>query len=568
MSSSNRETQAALAFHNASKYRAIRDETGEERFVMGSPPDPDSAAYEEDPALRPLPYKIYETLAPIPLPRDLPTTALPGLEALSRTGAESKPAEAVVLDVAALARIALLSNGLIGRTRVHQQQERTLEYRTAGGTGALYHLELYFVCGDLPDLPAGIYHYAADDHSLRQLRAGDFRQVLVQASGSEPALAEAPAILAVTSTFWRNAWFYRVRAYRHTYWDSGTVLSHVFAVAAALDLPAEVVLGYADTPANALLGVDGQREAVVALCALGRGSGPVSASPAVTPIDYPTRPLSSQEHTFSAITTMHQATALVSGEEAATWRNGRLLRTPTVPQGPLIRLRPLPEDALPTLPIEELVFKRRSARHYDSRQPVPFSSFSTLLDRSSRGWATDCLALDAPPLHDLYLIVHNVEGLADGIYLHHPHLHAVELLREGLFRDQATRIALEQEYAGAAHVNCYYLTDLAPVLEIYGNRGYRIAQMECAVYAGKLQLAAHALGLGTVGSTSYDDEVIEFFSPYASGKSYMFVVVFGSRQGRVLNRSHYGVIKGRAELRVPVRESLAFPYRLWLLVWE
>jgi hypothetical protein len=116
------------------------------------------------------------------------------------------------------------------------------------------------------------------------------------------------------------------------------------------------------------------------------------------------------------------------------------------------------------------------------------------------------------------------------VYLHYPQLHAVELLREGLFGDQATRIAVDQEYAGTAQVNCYYLTDLAPVLDCYGNRGYRIAQLECALYAGKLQLAAHALGLGTVGSTSYDDEVIEFFSPHASGKSYMFVVVFGMRQ--------------------------------------
>jgi SagB-type dehydrogenase family enzyme len=310
------------------------------------------------------------------------------------------------------------------------------------------------------------------------------------------------------------------------------VLSHVFAVAAALDLPAEVVLGFAAAPANALFGVDGRREAVVVLCALGCGSEPAPASPDVTPLDYPIRPLSAHEHTFSAITTMHQSSELVSGEEAAIWRAGWSLRAPPAPQGRLIPLRPLPDDALPLLPIEEMIFKRRSARHYDPEQTVPFSSFSTLLDRSSRGWATDCLAPHAAPLHDLYLIVHNVEGLADGIYLHHPNLHAVELLREGLFRDQATRIAVEQEYAGAAHVNCYYLTDLAPVLEVYGNRGYRIAQLECAVYAGKLQLAAHALGLGTVGSTSYDDEVIEFFSPHASGKSYMFVVVFGSRQRR------------------------------------
>ncbi|MGO8951123.1 MAG: SagB/ThcOx family dehydrogenase [Ktedonobacterales bacterium] len=138
----------------------------------------------------------------------------------------------------------------------------------------------------------------------------------------------------------------------------------------------------------------------------------------------------------------------------------------------------------------------------------------------------------APPLHDLYLIVHNVERLTDGIYLHHPEFHAVELLRASTFRDQATRIALEQEYAGAAHVNCYYLTDLTPVLECYGNRGYRVAQLECAIHAGKLQLATHALGLGTVGSTAFDDEVVELFSPHASGKSYMFVAVFGAKRPR------------------------------------
>jgi SagB-type dehydrogenase family enzyme len=498
VTSSNRETQAALAFHNASKYSVIRDETGEERFVMGSPPDPDSAAYEEDPALLPLPYKIYETLTPIPLPRDLPPTTLPGLEALSRTGASLSGAGEAVPDLAALARIALLSNGLLGRTHTNPHRERTVEFRTAGGTGALYHLELYFICADLPELAAGIYQYAAHDHSLRQLRAGDYRQVLVEASSSEEALAEAPAILAITSTFWRNAWYYRVRAYRHTYWDSGTMLSHVFAVAAALNLPVKLVLGYADAHANALLGVDGQREAVVALCALGHSSGPAPSAPPVTPLDLPTRPLSAHEHTFSAITTMHQASSLISSGEAAAWRASQLRRTPPMPTGPLTQLRPQPDDMLPTMSIEELVFKRRSARHYDPLQAVPFSSFSTLLDRSSRGGATDCLALDAPPLHDLYLIIHNVEGLADGIYLHHPHLRAVELLREGLFRDQATRIAAEQEYAGTAQVNCYYLTDLAPVLACYGNRGYRVAQLECALYAGKLQLAAHALGLGTV----------------------------------------------------------------------
>ena len=55
---------------------------------------------------------------------------------------------------------------------------------------------------------------------------------------------------------------------------------------------------------------------------------------------------------------------------------------------------------------------------------------------------------------------------------------------------------------------------------------------EAALFAGKLHLGAHALGLGAVGSTSVDDEVIRFFSPHAAGKSYMFIVVFGRRRKR------------------------------------
>jgi hypothetical protein len=42
------------------------------------------------------------------------------------------------------------------------------------------------------------------------------------------------------------------------------------------------------------------------------------------------------------------------------------------------------------------------------------------------------------------------------------------------------------------------------------------------VVAGRLYLAAHAVGLRAIGSTSLDDEVVEFFSPHAVGSGYLF----------------------------------------------
>ena len=78
----------------------------------------------------------------------------------------------------------------------------------------------------------------------------------------------------MTSTFWRNAWRYRERAYRHTYWDAGTSLSHILAVAASAHVATELVFGYADPLVNALLDVDGVRESTVALVALGTARRP------------------------------------------------------------------------------------------------------------------------------------------------------------------------------------------------------------------------------------------------------------------------------------------------------
>lgn len=511
----------AQEFHDATKYYALSDETSDDRIGIGDPAAGTGAIWQKDWDIKPELHKIYETAPATGLTRDLPGTGRPAIDSLSATGAGG----AGVPDRALLGRLGLLTNGLLNRSLV-TRDGRTHQFRTAGGTGAMYHLELYFVCGELADLAAGVYQYSTVDHTLRLLRAGDFRAALVDATGDEPAVATAPVVLALTSTFWRNAWRYRERAYRHVFWDAGTSLSHLLAVAASVDVPAELVFGYADQLVNDLLGVDGQRESAVALVALGHSSEVPQIVPPVDALDLPTRRLSPAEVTFHAITDMHRASSLTSGDEAAAWRARRWARPAREPLGQLITLRPTAEPG--PAPVEQTILRRRSTRKYDPDVAIPFEAFSTLLDRSTRGVASDVL-VPGSPLTELHLIVNAVEGLAPGVYRHHPSLGAVELVREGDFRDQATRIAAAQSYAGLAHVNLYYLADLPAIVERYGPRGYRLAQLEGALHAGKLHLGTHTMGLGAVGSTSFDDEVIEFFSPAAQGLSYMFVTVFGKR---------------------------------------
>ena len=528
MTDSNRDLNAARAFHAATSYVSFRDEDGQPQYGMGTPPDLEPEIWEEDWSLDPRMYKLYTDLPPIELPTEIAPSRAPALQVLTRTGAIANPHTAVP-DLAAVASLARLSNGLTNRHRMTRTRG-VVEFRAAATTGARYHLELYVVCGDLPDLEAGVYHYGAHDHSLRQLRSGDFRGVLVDASGREPSLAEAPVVVVLTSTFWRNAFRYKARAYRHTFWDAGTLLANTLAVAASLELPTNLVLGYADGAVNQLLGVDGEREATVVLCAVGRGAPAPVAMSEVQPIAHPTEPLSPAEVTFPHIPRMHAASSLTSGADAAAWRANPLRRVAAPPQLSPIALAPLPDERIPSEPIEDAINRRRSTRHYDTQQPLSFELFSTILDRSVRGVAADSLAAGALPLHDGYLIVNAVEGLAPGTYLHRAHEGSVELLREGNFRSQAAHLAFDQEYAGEAHVNSYYLADLEPVLQHYGNRGYRLAQLEAALYAGRLHLAAHALGVGAVGLTSFDDEVIDFFSPRAAGASYLFITAFGKRR--------------------------------------
>ena len=133
--------------------------------------------------------------------------------------------------------------------------------------------------GDLPGLEAGVYHFNPADVSLGLLRKGDFRGNLAQATAMEPAVTHAPATIVCTGTYWRNAWKYQARTYRHFGWDNGTLLANMLAVSAASGLPAEIVLGFVDAEVNLLLDLDTRREVSFCLVPIGRTSK--SSLPAV-----------------------------------------------------------------------------------------------------------------------------------------------------------------------------------------------------------------------------------------------------------------------------------------------
>jgi SagB-type dehydrogenase family enzyme len=144
----------------------------------------------------------------------------------------------------------------------------------------------------------------------------------------------------------------------------------------------------------------------------------------------------------------------------------------------------------------------------------------------TRGIHADFVAPGAA-WNEVYLVVNAVEGLAPGAYVFDRDHDALEQLRAGDCRREAGHLDLGQALAADAAVNLYWLVNLHRVVAHLGNRGYRAAQLEAAIGGGKAYLAAFTLGIGATGLTFFDDDVIDFFSPHAAGKSVMFLMAIG-----------------------------------------
>ncbi|MFQ5520374.1 MAG: nitroreductase family protein, partial [Candidatus Methylomirabilia bacterium] len=88
-------------------------------------------------------------------------------------------------------------------------------------------------------------------------------------------------------------------------------------------------------------------------------------------------------------------------------------------------------------------------------------------------------------------------------------------------------LCLEQTLAAEASAVVFFLAELTAILRRYGNRGYRLANLEAGFVGGRCYLVAYALGLGASGLTYYDGEVVRFFAPHAEGKDALFVTALG-----------------------------------------
>ena len=503
----NRDVEAALAYHNDTKHS-----------LLSTHSDPHYLDFSN----QPLPFKIYTALDPIPLPREIATS---GVGALASVASDGRFEGEAVPDLPTLSS---LLHHAAGITKKRTFPGGEIHFRAAACTGALYHIELYLVCGDLPGLEAGVYHFGVHDFSLRRLRSGDYRANLVQASGGQEDIAQAPAVVVCTSTFWRNSWKYRSRAYRHCFWDNGTILANLLAMASAHRIPADIVTGFADSMVNELLDLDTEKEVALTLVPLGRTSDQPRDEALPTPgLGLETMPLSRTQVDYPAIRKMHQASSLDTPDQVRDARNGATDAPPHPrPSGREFPLLPPSESHESDTGLEVVIKRRGSSRRF-AREPITMRQLSTILTQSTRGIPADFLDPFGASLCRMYLIVNDVLGLPPGSYFFDREYGSLEMLEEGDFRNAGGYLGLQQDIPADASVDVFFLTDLDHALARYGNRGYRAAQLEAGIVGGKMYLSAYAQRLGASGLTFFDDDVTNFFSPHAEGLAVMFLVALG-----------------------------------------
>ncbi len=518
---------------------------------------------------RPNPFKIYTELPTIPLPSDLAIPSLNANLAINKLYPQSNQSKALsnvfdnttttntktkTLTSKDIAEILFYSAGI---TREIKYDNGKLYMRAASATGALYPIEIYIVCKDIsPDLKAGVYHFNPAEFSLKNIRRGNFSHTLASIAGNNQHLSKSTLTIIITSYAWRNAWKYQDRSYRHWFWDSGVIVANLLAIATSKNLNAKLIMGFIDDEVNRLLSLEKEKEASIAMLAIDTepihsfDSG-IDDAKKENFSDLPppkSIPLSREETQYPAIWRAYDSSKLFDENEVKKWVNSGLTQSvnffshredSTPPKEQILERQDLSNEHQHSnvLAIGETILRRGSTRKF-ARSPISFQTLSSILYNSTGGISID-FKKDTESLVEIYLIANNVEGLGNGAYFYNRYYNALDLLKAKVSRNLSGYLCLNQSLFSDASVVLFMMSNLDKTLKVLGNRGYRAAQFEAGIIAGKIYLSSYAHGIGASGSTFYDDAVTEFFSPHSKDMDTMIAVGIGvpsykARAGKIL----------------------------------
>jgi SagB-type dehydrogenase family enzyme len=395
-------------------------------------------------------------------------------------------AEKLPLDVSIAGPLLAAGAGVIRSQPGRDYGGGTMHWRVYSSAGALYPVEAYVAAAD------ALYSFDPLSRVLVRVARGDARAAVGAAVD-----AAAETFVVLTGIHARTGWKYLERGYRHVWWDAGTMLANLLALAGAEELQPRLYVGFVDGELNDLLGVNGIDEYALAVLGLGE----YAAVPAARLSDFRKSSVDTKRR-YPLAEAAHAAGTLAHVESVKGWRTGRSAEEPKRAKGELTRA----------------IRQRRSIRRY-ARRPLPREEFEELL-----AWSEAPVPADVPRAVRQLVAVANVDGLAPGVYGAQLDLVRPHPVRE--LRERAQFAAWDQAHAGRSAVNVFQMADLDAVVARHGDRGYRWAQLEAGIRAGRLQVGAFINGWGAVASTFLDDEVSRLLETHEAP---MLMVAIGPR---------------------------------------
>lgn len=481
---------------------------------------------------RPSRFKIYQHVTRLPLPIQNLASTLSMAEILTRLTAQNSDIR--LLEFEDVSALLLFVYGILKRRltitwNTYRDITSTAIYgRGTASGGGLYPAEIYWAQGGQSSMLPGIYHYDPAHHALERLRCGNMTRRIQAATFHHPAALASEQFLILSLNFWKNAFKYADLCYHLITLDLGALLGSLRLVSLGLQADIQALLWFHDEELNHLLGLDIYEESVFAVIPLqfkmpvanplgGVNSQSREYQHAGEMVSALQKPLTTHRsfqkskvvRRFSRIEEIHRATLVTKKFVPLP---GRCLDMDTVTDGTEDEFVDLPSLDIHCLHnnIGEVMQQRHSSfGSFSSYRPLSRCELGIVLffAAASRGYQTDIkAALGTSSFTRLMVFINNVEHIEPGIYTYDWRRHGLWMLRKGDFR-----LFLQQCYLVQNHnlaetaVVIGIVGDLAWMLEAYGNRGYRMLNIEAGLVAQSASIAASTLALGCCTVLGFDN---------------------------------------------------------------
>jgi len=398
------------------------------------------------------------------------------------------------ISLAQLGRLLYFTNGVTLKAPSGQKGPAR---RAAPSAGALYSGEVYVAAARVQGLPPGVYYYDVGRHSLVEVAAGFEPAQLAAAIETPGSIKGAAATILLTNVFGRYSWRYANRGYRYALIDTGHIGENLRLAAASAGLAQRDFLSFRDDLLNELLAIDGVKESVCSVHAVGLPSSAQKAD-AEPPQAWVEAQYAPGFTARGPITERYHAA------------------TKLVPQGEAVARSVVPKDSAPrtlepniplpartagsAVKLEDAIQIRRSTARFESGK-LPLADFAHILE-IAHGHA----ALARSGNVDLYLVVHRVEALEPGLYRYDRDHHRLVTHRTGGLVREFTRVCLGQEKAGTAAVGVLMVARLGEDRGLASTRRYRDLLIESGAIGQRIYLAAESAGLSARNLAAFIDD--------------------------------------------------------------